>query len=364
MLRAASRLVPRLVPQADVALGARSMALQGMKGYDDKEAAEEEDERVLRRLLSKVRKSAEQHDVHAAAGSVEAEKSALKSIVSKYNISDDDSCTAISNATRTPASLRTPATTPARARAVMVVRASAEPSKAQKAATTLASLAAAATLVFGGAAPALADPPGVVESLSAQQDSALKDPDFSRNMPGVDTRAPAVSLPGAVAREEKAKQSIGFDPAEKVKDKAGKIGDAIKDAVEGVPEGTKNAAKDAAKGAARAAPSNIKQGASALADKVSSDVSGSAKGAKNAVEDAANKAGDAVQSAGNRAAAKAPSGNFFSKLFGGGATRDVKNAAGDAKNAANRAVDNAGQTANNITSDVKAAVNPDNLFKK
>lgn len=31
-----------------------------------------------------------QHDVHAAAGSVEAEKSALKSIVSKYNISDDD----------------------------------------------------------------------------------------------------------------------------------------------------------------------------------------------------------------------------------------------------------------------------------
>jgi hypothetical protein len=54
----------------------------------------------------------------------------------------------------------------------------------------------------------------VVESLSAQQDSALKDPDFSRNMPGVDTRAPAVSLPGAVAREEKAKQSIGFDPAE------------------------------------------------------------------------------------------------------------------------------------------------------
>jgi hypothetical protein len=61
------------------------------------------------------------------------------------------SCTAISNATRTPASLRTPATTTARARAVMVVRASAEPSKAQKAATTLASLAAAATLVFGGA---------------------------------------------------------------------------------------------------------------------------------------------------------------------------------------------------------------------
>lgn len=42
----------------------------------------------------------------------------------------------------------------------------------------------------------------------------MKDPDFSRNMPGVDTRAPAVSLPGAVAREEKAKQSIGFDPAE------------------------------------------------------------------------------------------------------------------------------------------------------
>lgn len=31
-----------------------------------------------------------QHDVHAAVGSIEAEKSALKSIVSKYNVSEED----------------------------------------------------------------------------------------------------------------------------------------------------------------------------------------------------------------------------------------------------------------------------------
>jgi hypothetical protein len=31
-----------------------------------------------------------QHDVHAAAGAVEAEKSALKAIVGKYNVSEED----------------------------------------------------------------------------------------------------------------------------------------------------------------------------------------------------------------------------------------------------------------------------------
>ncbi|EFN55519.1 hypothetical protein CHLNCDRAFT_133937 [Chlorella variabilis] len=142
MLRAATRLAPRLAPRAEAALGTRGMSLAGMKGYDDKEAAEEaaeltcplpvclpaphaadavlqeaigelgdwmlleesmpyslrchldrllaEDERLLRRLLSKVRKSAEQHDQHAAVGAIEADKSSLKAIVGKYNISDAD----------------------------------------------------------------------------------------------------------------------------------------------------------------------------------------------------------------------------------------------------------------------------------
>jgi hypothetical protein len=96
MLRAATRLAPSLIPRAEAALGTRSMSLAGMKGYDDKEAAEEmmyfkkEDEKILRKLLQKVRASAEQHDVHAAAGAVEAEKSALKAIVGKYNVSEED----------------------------------------------------------------------------------------------------------------------------------------------------------------------------------------------------------------------------------------------------------------------------------
>ncbi|KAL4436834.1 hypothetical protein ABPG75_003973 [Micractinium tetrahymenae] len=96
MLRACTRLVPRLAPRAEAVFGTRSMSLAGMKGYDDKEAAEEmlffkkEDERLLRRLLSKVRQQAEQHDMHAAVGAIEAEKSALKAIVSKYNVSEED----------------------------------------------------------------------------------------------------------------------------------------------------------------------------------------------------------------------------------------------------------------------------------
>ncbi|KAL4432577.1 hypothetical protein ABPG77_000514 [Micractinium sp. CCAP 211/92] len=96
MLRACTRLTPRLAPRAQAALGTRSMAMSGLKGYDDKEAAEEmlffkkEDEKLLRRLLSKVRQQAEQHDVHAAVGAIEAEKSALKAIVGKYNVSEED----------------------------------------------------------------------------------------------------------------------------------------------------------------------------------------------------------------------------------------------------------------------------------
>ncbi|PRW57560.1 l-inducible nipa [Chlorella sorokiniana] len=96
MLRATARLAPRLLPRAEAALGTRGMSMAGMKGYDDREAAEEmlffkkEDEKLLRKLLSKVRSQAAQSDPHAAAGAYEAEKSQLKAIVGKYNISDAD----------------------------------------------------------------------------------------------------------------------------------------------------------------------------------------------------------------------------------------------------------------------------------
>lgn len=61
--------------------------LQGLKGYDEKENAEEaiffkkEDEKLLKSLLAKVRAQAEQHDVHSAKGVLAAEKSALEEIV-------------------------------------------------------------------------------------------------------------------------------------------------------------------------------------------------------------------------------------------------------------------------------------------
>lgn len=72
-------------------------SLQGLKGYDEKENAEEaiffkkEDEKLLRSLLSKVRAQAEQHDVHSAKGVLAAEKSALDAIVgSKLSAAEKD----------------------------------------------------------------------------------------------------------------------------------------------------------------------------------------------------------------------------------------------------------------------------------
>jgi len=75
----------------------RRGAMQGMKGYDDKEAAEErlffkkEEEKLLRELLSKVRAQAEVSDPHAATGTLAAERSALDAIVgSKLSPSEKD----------------------------------------------------------------------------------------------------------------------------------------------------------------------------------------------------------------------------------------------------------------------------------
>lgn len=74
---------------------ARGYAMQGMKGYDDREAAEErlffkkEDEKLLRELLSKVRAQAEAADPHAATGTLAAERSALDAIVGA-KLSDEE----------------------------------------------------------------------------------------------------------------------------------------------------------------------------------------------------------------------------------------------------------------------------------
>lgn len=72
-------------------------AMQGMKGYDDKERTEErlffkkEDEKLLRELLSKVRAQAEATDPHAATGTLAAERSALDAIVgAKLSASEKD----------------------------------------------------------------------------------------------------------------------------------------------------------------------------------------------------------------------------------------------------------------------------------
>lgn len=58
----------------------------------------QEDERALRKLLSKARSQAAAADPHAAAGAVEAEKSQIKAILSKYQLSDAELEGELSNA--------------------------------------------------------------------------------------------------------------------------------------------------------------------------------------------------------------------------------------------------------------------------
>lgn len=49
-----------------------------------------EDERLLRKLLSKIKAQADAADVHEAAGVDASERSALASIIGKYNVSAAD----------------------------------------------------------------------------------------------------------------------------------------------------------------------------------------------------------------------------------------------------------------------------------
>jgi hypothetical protein len=72
------------------------MSVDGVKGFNERESAMEnlyftkEDERLLRGLLTKVKKQSDVKDKPAAAGVLAAELAALKNITSKYNISDAD----------------------------------------------------------------------------------------------------------------------------------------------------------------------------------------------------------------------------------------------------------------------------------
>jgi hypothetical protein len=77
-------------------LQARCMSVSGVKGFKEHESAVEnlyfnkEEERLLRGLLSKVKRQSDVKDLHGAAGAAAAEATALKNIVSKYNVSQAD----------------------------------------------------------------------------------------------------------------------------------------------------------------------------------------------------------------------------------------------------------------------------------
>jgi hypothetical protein len=74
----------------------RGMALQGVKGFNENEQAVEnmyfskEDERLMQKLLSKIKKQTQVTDLSAATESAVAEEAALRNIVSKYKISKED----------------------------------------------------------------------------------------------------------------------------------------------------------------------------------------------------------------------------------------------------------------------------------
>ena len=72
------------------------MAMSGVRGFNEHEQAVEnmyfskEDERLLGKLLSKMKKQTQVKDVSAATESAVAEEAALRNIVAKYQMSKDD----------------------------------------------------------------------------------------------------------------------------------------------------------------------------------------------------------------------------------------------------------------------------------
>jgi len=97
MLSSAARSVARSSGSLLPALGGvRCMAMSGVKGFSEHEQAVEnmyfskEDERLLGKLLSKVKKQTQVTDVSAATESAVAEEAALRNIVAKYKVSKED----------------------------------------------------------------------------------------------------------------------------------------------------------------------------------------------------------------------------------------------------------------------------------
>ncbi|KAI8472517.1 MAG: hypothetical protein J3K34DRAFT_519703 [Monoraphidium minutum] len=98
MLSAARRSLSVITSKAQLFQGAastRSMSLSGVKGFNEHEQAIEnmyftkEDERIMRKLLGKVKVQAEQDDA-ARAQHAAAEEAALRQILRKYTVADVD----------------------------------------------------------------------------------------------------------------------------------------------------------------------------------------------------------------------------------------------------------------------------------
>jgi hypothetical protein len=74
----------------------RCMSVEGLKGFKESEKVMEnlyfnkEEEKLLGKILQKVKTQTEVADKHSAAGSKAADLSALKEIVAKYNVSHAD----------------------------------------------------------------------------------------------------------------------------------------------------------------------------------------------------------------------------------------------------------------------------------
>mmetsp|Transcript_104404 Transcript_104404/g.185656 ORF Transcript_104404/g.185656 Transcript_104404/m.185656 type:complete len:115 (+) Transcript_104404:41-385(+) len=98
-LRRAAMMVPRAVgaqrAAAPIAVQAAQVRWMANSLDDRRHALEDsyfnkEDERLMRNLLTKLKKQADVADEHRAAGQVASEKSHLMQIVEKYNMSAKD----------------------------------------------------------------------------------------------------------------------------------------------------------------------------------------------------------------------------------------------------------------------------------
>eukprot|EP01025_Chloroclados_australasicus_P050964 TRINITY_DN5925_c1_g1_i3.p3 TRINITY_DN5925_c1_g1~~TRINITY_DN5925_c1_g1_i3.p3 ORF type:complete len:111 (-),score=16.41 TRINITY_DN5925_c1_g1_i3:291-623(-) len=95
LLQQASFAVAQSLRPVACSLLARGFSMEGLPKYDEKERGEEalyfskEDEKTLRKLLTKVKQQADT-DLQEKAKHEAAEADALKGIVAKYNITHDD----------------------------------------------------------------------------------------------------------------------------------------------------------------------------------------------------------------------------------------------------------------------------------